>query len=155
MDWRLYATITAIALVDFVVLFRVKLHRRRRRKFRYRYWRGSDDFGVLIPIFGDIKYLRNADALQRYGDRIVICTTEAETPEFYSQLHAEARRRGFRVVIAPTSSAPVPSNQFAILSRSVLQRLPSETTRDRIVRNAAAMLQARTIIYLDGDTVPA
>ena len=164
MSWQTLALIVCIAFVDFVVLVRVRLRRWRTGPFRYDPERRSDDFEVLVPIFGHIKYLKNADALEPYGERVVLCTTDKESPEFYASLHAEAARRGFRVIVAPTSTAPVRTSQFVILSQSVVGHVRPgggrvgtarpDTTRDEIVRNTGAMLEARTIIYLDGDTVP-
>lgn len=35
----------------------------------------SDDFSVLVPIYGKVNYLQNVGFLQDYGRRVVLCTT--------------------------------------------------------------------------------
>lgn len=54
----------------------------------------SDDFSVLVPIYGNVKYLQNADYLRPYGDRVVLCTTSGESEEFYRDLEDIAIRYG-------------------------------------------------------------
>ena len=57
----------------------------------------SEDFSVLVPIYGNVKYLQNADYLRPYGDRVVLCTTSGESEEFYRDLEDIAIRYGFRI----------------------------------------------------------
>ena len=52
----------------------------------------SEDFSVLVPIYGNVKYLQNADYLRPYGDRVVLCTTSGESEEIYSDLEDIALR---------------------------------------------------------------
>ena len=37
-----------------------------------------DDFEVLVPIYGDVKYLENVDYLEAYGSKVLLCTTDQE-----------------------------------------------------------------------------
>ena len=50
-----------------------------------------DTFRLLVPIWGDIRYLTNVDELARYGRRVTLCTTGDETELFYAGLHRIAR----------------------------------------------------------------
>ena len=40
------------------------------------------DFSILVPIFGDLRYLKNLDFLAGYGAKVVLCTTSGESAEF-------------------------------------------------------------------------
>ena len=60
----------------------------------------EDDFTILVPIYGDVRYLENADFLRQYGNRVVLCTTSGEAHDFYSQLYAIADVNGLRVFVA-------------------------------------------------------
>lgn len=146
--------IALLALIDFVTLMRTQLSS-RRRDYEPPPRGLSEDFAILIPIFGHVKYLKNARTLSRYGERVVICTTDEESADFYQSLYKMSREFGFRVFVSPTSSASVSANQFAILSRSVVQCTRRvDQIRDEIVRNSSGFLTASTTILLDGDTVP-
>lgn len=84
----------SVALVDCIIPARLKLKPAREKSI------GSprcDDYTVLIPIFGHIKYLKNVDFLAPYGGKVVFCTTDQETPEFERALQAIADRHGFRI----------------------------------------------------------
>ena len=102
----------------------------------------SDDFSVLVPIYGDVKYLQNADYLHPYGDRVILCTTSGESEQFYRDLEDIAIRYGFRIF----RSEYVPRK----VGR---KRSTSGITRDTIVRDAllAAPLSTYTVC-LDADT---
>jgi hypothetical protein len=150
--WQTLLTVCLFASIDFVVLVRVRLGAGSRRQPTHRATR-SEDFAVLVPIFNDIKYLRNAQYLARYGEKVVICTSDQESPEFYESLYREARLRGFQVSVSPTSSLRQRTNPFAVLSRALVQRNSSAVThRDEIVRNSASSVSAGVTIFLDGDT---
>ena len=102
----------------------------------------SEDFSVLVPIYGNVKYLQNADYLRPYGDRVVLCTTSGESEEFYRDLEDIAIRYGFRIF----RSEYVPRK----VGR---KRSTSGITRDTVVRDAllAAPLNSH-IVCLDADT---
>ena len=102
----------------------------------------SDDFSVLVPIYGNVKYLQNADYLRPCGDRVVLCTTSGESEQFYRDLEDIAIRYGFRIF----RSEYVPRK----VGR---KRSTSGITRDTVVRDAllAAPLNSYTVC-LDADT---
>ena len=102
----------------------------------------SDDFSVLVPIYGNVKYLQNADYLRPDGARVVLCTTSGESEEFYRDLEDIAIRYGFRIF----RSNYVPRK----VGR---KRSTSGITRDTVVRDAllAAPLNSY-IVCLDADT---
>ena len=54
-------------------------------------------FRVLVPIWGNARYLLNAAALHAYGSRVTLVTTGDETDGFYAELRAVAAAHGFRV----------------------------------------------------------
>ena len=54
----------------------------------------NDDFTLLVPIYGNIKYLENVEFLSHYGVKVVLCTTGDESKEFYDDLQALDQRPG-------------------------------------------------------------
>jgi hypothetical protein len=54
----------------------------------------------MPTVYGDISYLQNIQFLKKYADKVVICTSVHETPEFYKQLRAVCKLYGFRYVKA-------------------------------------------------------
>src|SRR5699024_2549105 len=104
----------------------------------------SADFNVLVPIYGSINYLENVEYLRDYGDRVVLCTTDAETAPFYRRLTAIAEANGFRIFYGPPGTEG---------RRTVGRRDTGGTTRDRLVRDALQTLTASYVVCLDADTV--
>ena len=102
----------------------------------------TDDFSVLVPIYGNVKYLQNADYLRPYGNRVVLCTTSGESEQFYRDLEDIAVCYGF--VIFRSEYIPRKVGR---------KRSTSGITRDTVVRDAllAAPLNSY-IVCLDADT---
>lgn len=102
----------------------------------------ESDFAVLVPIYGSVSYLETADYLGQYGSRVVLCTTTAETKEFYDDLQAVADAHGFRIfrgeVDAPATRAG--------------RRATSGVVRDRLIRDALQTVTAPYVVCLDADT---
>lgn len=102
-----------------------------------------EDFRVLVPIYGNMKYLENAEYLSQYGSRVTLCTTGNESPEFMQAFHALARKYGFETFV----DAP---NVGDTLDPS--KRATSGTTRDRLIRNALAAVTEEYVVPLDADS---
>lgn len=103
----------------------------------------NEDFSVLVPIYGSMRYLENAEYLAAYGERVVLCTTTAESPEFYTELEAVAGRYGFRVF---RGDAPVSSSHAR-------RRSTGGTVRDRLVRAALFTVTTTYVVCVDADTI--
>lgn len=101
-----------------------------------------EDFEVLVPIYGHIRYLENVDYLASYGDRVILCTTTEESEEFNESLTAISRRYGFRVFRGTVARA----------REGTQRRATSGTVRDRLVRDAHAIVTAPFVVCLDADT---
>lgn len=101
-----------------------------------------EDFDVLVPIYGSIRYLENIPYLSDYGSRVILCTTANESEEFNREIDAVAARHGFRVFRADTKKVAATG-----------KRSTSGTLRDRIIRDAHAMVHAPWVVCLDADTV--
>jgi len=116
----------------------------RARRFRCGVHRCApvDDFEVLVPIYGAMTYLENAEYLARYGSRVILCTTTTESRTFYRDLAECAQRYGFRVF-----RAHVPRT-----AAGTGKRATSGTVRDRIIRDAHAEVRATWVVCLDADT---
>jgi cellulose synthase/poly-beta-1,6-N-acetylglucosamine synthase-like glycosyltransferase len=116
----------------------------RARHKRTLGWDGTvvEDFEVLVPIWGSIRYLENVDYLSAYGSRVVLCTTASETPEFNAAVDELARIHGFRVFRAEAGSMAQNGT-----------RSTSGTLRDRVVRDAHEVLSAPWVVCIDADTV--
>ncbi len=129
----------------------------------------DEDFTILLPIFGDIKYLKNVDFLSSYGKKVILCTTTRETPEFDAALGAIAAKHGFGIYRSqvPISSAkgkanPNPwrlftSTLYGRPARAMGDQKPeftlSDEARDEIMREGSRMITTTYAIFMDGDTV--
>lgn len=106
----------------------------------------QSSFRVLVPIWGNVRYLTNVDAaLAQYGSRVTLCTTGDESQEFYQALDRIAGQHGFAV--------------FRDIPRGAKQgkgRSTGGTTRDRLICNvlAAGDIDETYVVPLDADSVP-
>jgi cellulose synthase/poly-beta-1,6-N-acetylglucosamine synthase-like glycosyltransferase len=129
----------------WVVVERLGELRGALRRVRSAPPRRVDDFEVLVPIYGSVRYLENVDYLRQYGRRVVLCTTRHESAAFIAELTEIAVRNGFRIFWGEASSrAPVGANR----------RATSGTIRDRLVRDALTdIVTAPYVVCIDADTV--
>ncbi len=106
----------------------------------------SEDFSILVPIYGSMNYLVNLDYLARFGDRVVLCTTSGESDEFYNELVDVVEQYGFRQYISPYKAVT-----------SSKKRRTGGVIRDRVIRDALSSmvgLGAYTVC-IDADTATA
>ncbi len=130
-----------VSLVDFVPAF---LGKHRKPIITEPGGPEFDDFGILIPIYGNIKYLTNQNALARYGERVYLCTTDQESEEFYRDLDALSAERGFTVVKAPIETE----------ASDGAKKSTTSPIRDQIVRAAVEEVKNKYVVAIDADTVP-
>ena len=103
----------------------------------------QENFRILVPIWGNVKYLTNADALHDYGSRVTLVTTGDESPEFYQQLHQVALAHDYEIWHdKPTGAA------------AQKRRATGGTTRDRLIRGVLATVTEPYVIPLDADSFP-
>ena len=102
------------------------------------------NFAVLVPIFGNIEYLENVEFLRAYGDRVVLCTTDQESEEFYRDIELLTQDYGFRVVRAQLQTGEVASGK----------RSTTSPIRDVIVREAVRTVTQEYVVCLDADSFP-
>jgi cellulose synthase/poly-beta-1,6-N-acetylglucosamine synthase-like glycosyltransferase len=106
--------------------------------------RSVEDFTVLVPIYGHIRYLENVEFLRPYGAKVVLVTTTIESAEFNLALEAVADECNFRIFRTHVRS------QRARTSG----RQTSGTVRDQIIRDASEIfVRSEFVICLDADTV--
>lgn len=88
-------TLAIVALIDYVprVFFLLK----KSNKATHRYGR-VPRYLIMPTVYGDISYLQNIGFLKKYANKVVICTSTYETPEFYAALRTVCRRYGFRYI---------------------------------------------------------
>ena len=101
----------------------------------------SDDFEVMVPIYGSMRYLENIDYLAEYGPKVLICTTDGETDEFYADLDAVTAEYGFRQFRGAVGSSNVEG-----------KRNTGGTVRDRLIRDGLAQVRAGNVVCIDADT---
>jgi hypothetical protein len=102
----------------------------------------SDDFEVMVPIYGSMRYLENIEYLAGYGDKVLICTTTAESAQFYAELDSVTAAHGFRQFRGEVDA-----------SNSAGKRNTGGTVRDRLVRDGLAHVRAGNVVCIDADTV--
>jgi hypothetical protein len=120
----------------------------RDRKYAFGQVR-CGDFRLLVPIWGDIRYLTNVDALAPYGPRVTLCTTGDETELFYAALHRIAAQHSFQVFTDQRQQV------HRHRARGQQARSTGGTTRDRLIRNALDGVTEPYVIPIDADSVPA
>ena len=134
--WMVLVPVLGLALFDTIAGLRARGFGHKYTGARY------GDFTVLVPIYGNTKYLENVDYLARYGGRVVLCTTAGETGEFNRDLNAIADQYGFRVYRSPSK-----------VTTGSGQRATSGTTRDRIIRDALRnAVTTEYVVMLDADS---
>lgn len=103
----------------------------------------ENDYSILIPIYGNIKYLENVGYLKQYGNKVMLCTSGNESEEFYTALKSIATENGFKVFIdKPTSSG----------TESTKLRSTGGTKRDTIIRHALFEVGTYWTVCLDADS---
>src|SRR3989344_818413 len=103
----------------------------------------SNDFALLVPIFNDTKYLTNVEFLRLYSDRVVLCTTTNETPEFMNDLQNLSNRFGFRIYRCDVGIGK--KNPWAIYNKTLL-------AHDAVLKSTIGQLNEKYVIFIDGDT---
>ncbi len=162
----LILTILLISLIDFVVLVRARLKDHHTVE---EYTKSDLNYTILVPIFGNISYLRNIDFLKQYAKHVVLCTTTKENAEFDEAINNIASEHGFRVFrsevpIASASHRPNPWRLFTHTLHgkgnlhvtedvsSVGDRFNREIARDEIIKDSFSAIETDYCIFLDGDT---
>lgn len=106
----------------------------------------NNDFQILVPIWGNIKYLENVEYLSQYAENVTLCTTGDESKFFYSELKKISKKYHFQIFI----DKPVKSKTDNLEQAN--QRSTSGTIRDRVIRNALATVGTEYVIPLDADS---
>ena len=107
------------------------------------YKRKSNDFVILIPIFNDTKYLTNINFLKKYRQKVILCTTDIETPNFYKSLDKIAKDNGFNVVKCRFQQEA--KNPWKIYQKTLL-------AHDYVLGKSIKEINAKYVIFLDADT---
>lgn len=100
------------------------------------------DFTILIPIYGKIDYLENAEYLAQYGSQVMLLTTGNESKEFMRELKKVAKKYSFQLFIADWPSV-----------QNLKKRSTSGTIRDRLIRDALVQVKTKYVVPLDADSV--
>lgn len=103
----------------------------------------SEDFSILVPIYGHARYLENRDYLATYADRVVLCTTSGESDTFYAELESLATKHGWRIYRSP----------YVAVNDSKKRRTGG-VIRDRVIRDALLYMDnlGSYTICIDADT---
>ena len=104
----------------------------------------SRDYTLIVPIYGDMRYLQNENYLRQYGDRVLLTTSSAEATSFYEEFFAVARRNGFRTFVSPCQLHATDGKS---------RRQVGGTLRDTIVRGATRTVTDDYVVCIDADTV--
>ncbi len=145
-----------IAMTDFLTLIRVKF---KKEKTGVNFKKIYPSYSILIPIFGDMKYLKNVDYLKTYGNKVFLCTTTRESKKFNIEIETIAKQNGFNVFrseVALTSSKAKPNPwklfQKTLHGKTGGKEIVSDLARDEIIRDSFKVVDGEICILLDGDT---
>lgn len=101
-----------------------------------------DDFQVLVPIYGNMKYLENIEYLLQYREKVLLCTSSGQTVTFYEELAAIAAQYGFEVYQSPYEPPTV-----------TRKRATGGATRDNVIKDALLnRVTAQYVVCIDADT---
>lgn len=90
-------TVAIVALIDYIP----RMFNSPKRAVKADHNRGKIPRYLIMPtVYGDISYLQNVAFLKKYADKVVICTSQHETPAFYKDLRRACRTHGFRYIKA-------------------------------------------------------
>jgi cellulose synthase/poly-beta-1,6-N-acetylglucosamine synthase-like glycosyltransferase len=106
------------------------------------------DYTIIVPIYGNIRYLENVDYLHQYGQRVLLTTSAGETEDFYADLERIAREHDFRTHV----SSLLPSAR-EVSAQGVKTRATTGTIRDTIVLDAHDSITSNYVVCIDADTV--
>ncbi len=88
-------TMGIVSLIDYIP--RLVLLSKRQKEVVTGYTRVPRYF-ILPTVYGDIAYLQNLQFLKRYHNRVVVCTSRYESPEFYTALRKVCRTHKLRYI---------------------------------------------------------
>ncbi len=100
------------------------------------------DYTILIPIYGQIKYLETVEYLKQYGNRVMLLTTGGESQEFMDDISAITKQHNFKLFIADWSG-----------KQDLNKRATSGTIRDRLIRDAIQQVTTEYVVPLDADSI--
>ena len=143
----LFVAFLAVPIVVVLVDILGQLRGRRRQRNCFRIEADTvacADFTVVVPVWGQMSYLKNEEYLSRYGSRVLLVTSSEETPEFFSQFFALADEYGFR-----THVATPPQHSTDGTGR----RQVGGTMRDSLVRDAHEAISSPYVVCIDADTI--
>lgn len=126
-------TVILLSLVDYIpriFFYKVKPIRLAKRLNNKR-----DDFCILVTVYNDISYLKNIEFLKKYSKSVYICTTTAETLEFYQSLGDICNQYQFNEIRVD-----------AVVQNQVIK------SAYLIFRLALSQINAKYCILMDADT---
>lgn len=135
-----FASIIAVPFILWLIDVYISL-RTRQKKYRFKDTH-HHDFTVMVPIYGQIKYLENVAYLSQYENNVMLLTTGGETKEFMSGLHQIATDNKFKIFIASWSC-----------QQNLSKRATSGATRDRLIRDALSSVTTQYVVPLDADSI--
>ncbi len=151
-----------LSLADFIIILRAKFSNAAEVSSD---GPQSDDFTILLPIFGSIRYLKNVEFLKPYGSKVLLCTTTRETRTFNERLKAIAAEHGFNIYRSsvPIASSKARPNPWRIFSSTLTQTKDEDDdvwqyelgdeARDEIMQEGSRVVTTKYSILIDGDTV--
>jgi hypothetical protein len=113
----------------------------------------SADFRILVPIWGDSRYLTNVEALAPYRQRVTLSTTGDEAPLFYADLDKLAGKHGFRVftdkALYPRNRRAQVHNARAITDPGMYRFFMTVPQAAGLVIEAAVLADGESVFMLD------
>jgi cellulose synthase/poly-beta-1,6-N-acetylglucosamine synthase-like glycosyltransferase len=144
MNWFISST---LIIIPFLLIAIEAVTSIRNTSHRYLFSnKNHEDYQILVPIWGNIRFLENVEYLSKYGSKVMLCTSGNESKEFYMNLDSLIQKYNFQLFKDRTNfkvGEKVESNH----------RATSGPIRDTIIKNALNTVKKSFVVTLDADSI--
>ncbi len=125
--------ITAFFLIDYINPLLLKFQNKLKINRLFR----NEDYTIVIPIFGKPTYLEGLKSIRKYGNKVMLLTTDSESDEFDKAITEEASTYGYQIV-------NVPYSEFDSKKKSSIS----------LIKLGVKYVKTKYMIRMDADSIP-
>jgi cellulose synthase/poly-beta-1,6-N-acetylglucosamine synthase-like glycosyltransferase len=144
-----------IALLDYITVTRSRFSQKHTHNHRTK---DEGDFTILVPIFGDMSYLKNVHFLSQYADKVILCTTTRESELFNREIKLVSERYRFRIFMAevPLLTQMTKPNPWGLFNATLSDGVTlenKESVKSKVIKDNLSLVRSEYCIFIDGDTI--